>query len=58
MNGRFEKGKDDVCYPKISDDDDVFKKLVDIFKSIENKITEKAQDPVEYDKDYMKIKLE
>ena len=42
MNGRFEKGKDDVCYPKISDDDDVFKKLVDIFKSIENKITEKA----------------
>ena len=35
-----------------------FLKLVDIFESIKNKITEKTWDTVEYDKDYMKIKLE
>ena len=40
MKGEFEKGKDDVWYLVISDDD-VFKKLVDIFKSIKNKITKK-----------------
>ena len=34
------------------------KKLIDIFKSIKNKITEKTWDAVEYDKDYMKIKFE
>ena len=41
MKGQFEKGKDDAWYLVISDDDDVFKKLVDIFESIKNKITEK-----------------
>ena len=41
INGQFEKGKDDAWYLIISDDDDVFKKLVDIFKSIKNKITKK-----------------
>ena len=34
------------------------KKLVDIFQSIKNKITEKTWDVVEYDNDYMKIKFE
>ena len=34
------------------------KKLIDIFESITNKITEKTWDAVEYDKDYMKIKFE
>ena len=58
MNGEFKKGKDDEWYLIISDDDDAFKKLVDIFESIKNKITEKTWDAVEYDKDYMKIKLE
>ena len=58
MNGQFEKGKDDVWYLIISGDDDVFKKLADIFESIKNKITEKTWDAVEYDKDYMKIKFE
>ena len=58
MKGEFEKGKDDVWYLVISDDDDVFKKLVDIFKSIKNKITEKTWDALEYDRDYMKIKFE
>ena len=57
INGQFEKGKDDVWYLVISDKD-VYKKLVDIFKSIKNKITEKTWDVVEYDKDYMKIKFE
>ena len=34
------------------------KKLVDIFESIKNKITEKTWAAVECDKDYMKIKFE
>ena len=42
----------------ISDKDDVYKKLVDIFESIKNEITEKTWDALEYDKDYMKIKFE
>ena len=58
MNGQFEKGKDDVWYLVISDKDDVYKKLVDILEGIKNKLTEKTWDAVEYDNDYMKIKLE
>ena len=57
MSGQFKKGKDDARYLIISGDDDVFKKLLDIFESIKNKITEKTGDVVEYDKDYMKIKF-
>ena len=57
MNGQFEKGKDDAWYLIISNDD-AFKKHVDIFESIKNKVTEKTWDAVEYDKDYMKIKFE
>ena len=58
INGQFEKGKDDAWYLVISDKDDVYKKLVDILKSIENKITEKTWVVVEYDNDYMIIKFE
>ena len=58
MKGQFEKGKDDAWYLVISDDDDVFKNLVDIFESIKNKITEKKWDLVKYDKHYLKIKFE
>ena len=36
----------------------MYKKLVDIFESIKNEITEKTWDALEYDKDYMKIKFE
>ena len=36
----------------------MFKKLVDIFVSIKNEITEKTRDALKYDKDYMKIKFE
>ena len=57
MNSQFEKSKDDAWYLVISDKD-VYKKLVDIFESIKNKITEKTWDVVEYDKDCMKIKFE
>ena len=53
INGQFKKGKDDGWYLVISDKD-VYKKLVDIFESIKNKITEKTWDALEYDKDYMK----
>ena len=58
MNSQFEKDKDDACYLIISGDDDVFKKLIYIFESIKNKITEKTWDVVKYDNDYMKIKFE
>ena len=57
INGQFEKGKDDAWYLVISDKD-VYKKLVDIFESIKNKITEKTWNIVEYDKGYTKIKFE
>ena len=57
INGQFKKGKDDSWYLVISDKD-VYEKLVDIFESIKNKITEKTWDVVEYDKDYMEIKFE
>ena len=58
IKGQFEKGKDDAWYLVISDKDDVYKRLVDILKSIKNKITEKTWDALEYDKDYMKIEFE
>ena len=58
INGQFKKDKGDVWYLIISGDDDVFKKLIDIFESIKTKITEKTLDAVEYDKDYMKTKFE
>ena len=58
IKDEFEKGKDDVWYLVISDKDDVYKKLVDIFKSIKNEIIEKTWDALEYDKDYVKIKFE
>ena len=57
MNGQFKKGKDNAWYQIISDNY-VFKKLIDIFERIKNKITEKTCDVVEYDKDYIKIKFE
>ena len=41
IKGQFEKGKDDAWYLVISDKDDVYKKLVGIFESIKNEITEK-----------------
>ena len=58
IKGQFEKGKDDAWYLVISDKDDVYKKLVDIFESIKNEIIEKTWEALEYDKDYMKIKFE
>ena len=58
MNGQFEKGKDCAWYLVVSDKDDVYKKLVNILKSIKNKITKKIWDVVEYDNDYIKIKFE
>ena len=57
IKGQFEKDKDDAWYLVISDKDDVYKKLVDIFESIKNEITEKTWDALEYDKDYIKIKF-
>ena len=41
MKGQFEKGKDDVWYLAISYKDDVYKKLINIFKDIKNKIVKK-----------------
>ena len=53
----MKKVKNDAWYLIISDKD-VYKKIVDIFKSIKTKIIEKTWDALEYDKDYMKIKFE
>ena len=58
IKGQFEKGKDDAWYLVISDKDDVYNKLVDIFDSIKNEIEEKTWDALEYDKDYMKTTFE
>ena len=57
MSGQFEKGKDGAWYLVISDEDDVCKKLLDIFETIKIKITEKTWEVVEYDNDYMKVNL-
>ena len=51
INGQFKKGKDDMWYLIISDDDDVFRKLADVFRTIRDKITEKTLDTIEYDED-------
>ena len=40
INAQFKKGKQDAWYLVISDNN-VYKKLVDIFESIKNEITEK-----------------
>ena len=58
MKDQFEKGKDDAWHLVISYKDNVHEKLMNIFESIKNKVTEKTWDAVEYDKDYMKIKFE
>ena len=55
IKGQFKKGKDDAWYLVISDKDDVYKKLVDIFEVIKNEIIEKTWDALEYDKDHIKI---
>ena len=56
MKGQFEKGN--AWYLVISNKDDVYEKLINIFKDIKNKIVEKTWDALEYDKDYMKMKFE
>ena len=58
MKGQFEEGKDDAWFLIISYKDDVYEKLMDIFESIKNKITEETWNTVEYNEDYMKIKFE
>ena len=58
MKGHFKKGKDDAWYLVISDKDDVYEKLMDIFEIIKKKIEEKTWDVVEYGNDYIKIKFE
>ena len=58
MKGHFKKGKDDAWYLVISDKDDVYEKLMDIFQIIKKKIEEKTWDVVEYGNDYIKIKFE
>ena len=43
MKGQFEKGKDDAWYLVISYIDDVYEKLMNLFESNKNKITEKLE---------------
>ena len=49
IKGQFKKGNDDAWYLLISDKDDAYKKLVDIFESIKNEIIGKTWDALEYD---------
>ena len=49
IKGQFEKGKDDPQYLVISDKDDAYKKLKDIFESIKNEIIEKTWNALEYE---------
>ena len=58
MKGHFKKGKNDAWYLVISDKDDVYEKLMDIFEIIKKKIEEKTWDVVQYGNDYIKIKFE
>ena len=59
MKGQFKKSKDDnVWYLILFGDADVLRKFANIWKSIRAKIEENTGDIVQYDKDYMKIKLE
>ena len=58
IKGQFKKCKGDAWYLVISDKDEVYKNLADIFESVKNEIIEKAWGVLEYDKDYMKIKFE
>ena len=58
MKGHFKKVKNDAWYLVISDKDDVYEKLMDIFEIIKKKIEEKTWDVVQYGNDYIKIKFE
>ena len=59
MRGQFWKGKDDnVWYLITFGDADILRKFANIWKSIRASIEENADDTVQYDKDYMKIKFE
>ena len=58
MKCHFKKGKNDAWYLVISDKDDVYEKLMDIFEIIKKKIEEKTWDVVQYGNDYIKIKFE
>ena len=59
MKGQFKKGKgDNVWYLIIFSDEDVLKKIANIWKSIRAKIEENTGGIVQYNKDYMRIKFE
>ena len=59
MKGQFKKGKgDNVWYLIIYGDADVLRNFANIWKSIRTKIEENTGGIVQYDKDYMKIKVE
>ena len=57
--GQFKKGKgDNVWYLIIFHDGDVSRKSENIWKTIRAKIEKNTGGIVQYDKDYMKIKVE
>ena len=59
ITGQFKKNKNDnVWYLIISGDADILKKIANILKIIRASIEENTDDIVQYDKNYMKIKLE
>ena len=59
ITGQFKKNKDgNAWYLIISDDADILRKFANIWKIIRASIEENTDDIVQYDKNYMKIKLE
>ena len=59
LRGKFKKGKgDSTWYLIIFGDADILRKFANIWKRIRAKIEETADDIVQYDKGYMKIKFE
>ena len=59
LRGKFKKHKDaNAWYLIFFGDADILRKFANTWKSIRAKIGETADDIVQYDKDYMKIKFE
>ena len=59
LRRKLKKGKDDnAWYLIIFGDADILRKFANIWKRIRAKIEKTPDDIVQYDKDYMKIKLE
>ena len=58
MRGQFKDKDDNLSYLIMFGDTDILRKFANIWKNIRASFEENTNDIVQYDKDYMKIKLE